>query len=134
MHVNALEFQRITHVIWNMFLCCNYFVFTSSYFSLNKHQLPCIKWRARNIYLIHFRLCKRWLIDLIVSKPVVTNNIHNNVRLECLTPLGSKFTCMYHSFQIITIYMENWSIQGFCNIYTVLRRPSSFGISCEYLQ
>lgn len=66
-----------------------------------------------------------------MSKSSVTDQIDYHIRMESLAPLSCKLTNSYNCLQIITVYMEYRSVQGFGNIRTILRRSAGSWICCE---
>lgn len=82
-------------------------------------------------YLIHGRLCEWRLVNFIVSKSAVANNVHNTVCLEFVTPLCCKLASMYNSLYIVTIDMEDWCIKCLGNISAVWWRSAWFWICCK---
>src|SRR5947209_4281435 len=80
---------------------------------------------------IHERLSERGLVSLIVSLLAITNNVDNDVFPELSAPVGSHLTDEIDSLHIITIHMDDGSVDCFGDIRAVRRRSSKARISGE---
>src|ERR1700728_3801209 len=80
---------------------------------------------------IHEWLSERGLVSLVVSLLAITDNVDNDVFPELGAPVGSHLTDEIDSFHIITIHMDDGSIDCFGNIRAVRRRSSKARISGE---
>ena len=72
---------------------------------------------------VHDWLGKHWLIYLIMSKLSVSNQVNHNISVPGSSPFSSNFSNQHHSFWIISIHMENRSIDHTPYICTVRARP-----------
>jgi len=61
-------------------------------------------------------MCETRLIKLVVTHLSVTDEVNNNVVVEFLPVLGSNFKCPMDVFQGVSVYMENWCVDGFGKI------------------
>jgi hypothetical protein len=61
-------------------------------------------------------LCEGWLIKLVVTELSVSDKINNNILVEFLSKLGSKFEGSLHIFHAVSVYVENWSVDTLCYI------------------
>ena len=63
--------------------------------------------------LVHKWLSETWLIKLVVSKLSVTNQINNNIMIELLSVFSGSCEYMVHIVNALSVYVENWCIDGF---------------------
>jgi len=115
-------------------VCISFNFFQFLFFNTFFNELFTIKISARShlIYdFIHKRLSKGRLVELIVTEFSVSNKVNNNITLILLTVLSSKFKCSLNIFHTISIDVENWCINTFCNISSVYSWSTFTWWGCE---
>lgn len=74
-------------------------------------------------FLIHHRLSESWLILLIVAIPSIAYNIDKDVLEKGLPVLNSNFDHFTDILGLVSIYMDDGSLDSFCYISTVKSCP-----------
>mmetsp|Transcript_42886 Transcript_42886/g.96271 ORF Transcript_42886/g.96271 Transcript_42886/m.96271 type:complete len:327 (-) Transcript_42886:113-1093(-) len=70
-------------------------------------------------------------IRLVVTKAPVANNIHNDIGLPGLAPLGSQLESARHSHRVVAIYVQDGEVEALAEIRGVERGSVIHGIRCE---
>ena len=65
---------------------------------------------------IHQWLREAGLVAFIVAKAAVAPHVDDDVAVECLAEFDRNFTCEGHRFGIITIDVEYWRLNAFCDV------------------
>lgn len=81
--------------------------------------------------LVHQGLREHGLVDLVVSIAAVSDQINNTILVESSTPLSSHLAHMHHGLWIVSVDVENRSIDDTSHIRTVGRGPRETGIGGE---
>jgi hypothetical protein len=66
-----------------------------------------------------------------VTKLPVANQIDNNILQELLTELGCELKGSLHILHTVSIHMEDWRVDGLCDISGVDTRPTFVWSSSE---
>ena len=80
--------------------------------------------------LIHHRLSKGGLILLIVTVSSVSDYINKNIFLELLSIINSKLDDLVDLLRIISVHMNDRSLDCFCHICAIETTPS-FSRGCS---
>merc|ERR1719381_193854 len=64
---------------------------------------------------VHDGLREHGLVDLVVTKSSVANQINDHVSMPCGSPFSGNVSNKHHGFGIIGIDVENWSIDNSSN-------------------
>src|SRR5210317_1555229 len=75
---------------------------------------------------VHHWLGARWLIGFVVTATAITNKVDYNVFLKLVTEIYRQLRHKTHSFWIVTVYVEDRSLNHFRDVSTVLCRASVF--------
>ena len=81
--------------------------------------------------LVHQWLSERGLVSLVVTELAVADDIDDNVALELGTPVSSKLANEVDGLDIITVDVEDGSVNGLGDIRAVRSRTSEARISGE---
>ena len=71
--------------------------------------------------LVHKRLGVTRVVAFVVSVTAVANEVNHYVFMELLAIVKCQTSYTHARFWIICVHMENWRLNGFCNIAWVLR-------------
>ena len=80
---------------------------------------------------VHDGLGEHRLIDLVVTKLPVPNQINNHILVPGCTPLGGDIRNQKNSLGVICVHVENRSVDNPTYIGTVGRRSGIPRIGCE---
>ena len=81
--------------------------------------------------IVHLRLSEHGLISLVVSVTTVTDQIDDDVLLELGPPIGSELTNESDGFGIVSIDVENGSVDSFGDIGRVRSGSTLSGVGSE---
>lgn len=81
--------------------------------------------------LVHQRLGEGRLVGLVVSLLAVADNVDDNILLELGTPVSGKLADEVDGLDIVTVDVENGSVNGLCNVGTVGGRTREAGVGGE---
>jgi len=87
-------------------------------------------WMAFYLF-IHFRLGKERLILFIMPEPSVTNNINEDIFMECLSVFDSDLHASIQKIWLICIDMNNWGTDNFSDLCAIIRWSSLPRVRCE---
>ena len=73
-------------------------------------------------FVIHNGLSCRRIISFIVTSSPITKQINNNVFFKFITILASYFCSINYHFRIISINVDYWCLNHFCNIRRIVSR------------
>jgi len=66
-----------------------------------------------------------------VTEFSITNQIYHHIMVELLPVQSCCSKCKCHVFNAISIYMENWRVNSFGNVRSVVSRTTFLGNSCK---
>ena len=72
--------------------------------------------------LIHKRLGVTRVVAFVVSVTAIANEVDDHVFMELLAVIKCQTRNTHASFWVVSIHMENWRLNSFCNIAWILRR------------
>jgi len=110
----------------------NFILFLSNYSLVNK--LLSIKlsyWNHFCNLFIHQWLSKRRLIKFIVSKFTISDQINYDIMFKFLTIFSSSSEYVMHIIKTLSINMEDWGINRFGKIRSIVSRSSFAWNGCE---
>lgn len=81
--------------------------------------------------LVHFRLCKQWLVLLVVAESSVSHNVDKDIFFELLPVLYSNTNATVEDCGLIGIHVEYRNPDGLCDFCAVVAGPSLVWSSCE---
>src|SRR5436190_13222845 len=81
--------------------------------------------------VVKFWLSEFWFIAFIVTVTSVANHIDEDILAEFLTVFYSKICYEVHRFRIVTIDVQNRSINNLCKVSTIDTCSRIIVVSCE---
>ncbi len=78
--------------------------------------------------IVHDRLCEIWLILLVVAISPKSDNVDEDILLEFLSILNCDLHAFVQNIRLITIYVNNWSIDCLCYLCAVVGRSALLGV------
>merc|ERR1712142_465087 len=82
-------------------------------------------------YRVHNWLSKHGLINLVVTMLPVSNQVDDNILVPGGSPFSSYVGHQHNSLGVISVDVENWSVDDPADICAVRRGSGVSGISCE---